>query len=91
MSDLIALIKVEYLHEDIYWLIEELKLDQVKIDKQVERIEHAMSMPTKTKERPNRTQTTSVSTSKKRTATQTNTPANTEDEIKRRTSGSLSM
>ena len=45
LSDLIALIKVEYLHEDIYWLIEELKLDQVKIDKQVERIEHAMSMP----------------------------------------------
>ena len=48
LSDLIALIKVEYLHEDIYYLINELGLDQVKIDKQVERIEHAMSMPTKT-------------------------------------------
>ena len=48
LSDQIALIKVEFLNEDIYTLIDLLGLDQRKIDKQVERIEHAMSMPTKT-------------------------------------------
>lgn len=46
LSDLIALIKVEFLNEDIYSLMDELGLDQRKIDKQVDRIKHAMSMPT---------------------------------------------
>ena len=46
LSDLIALIKVEFLNEDIYSLMDVLGLDQRKIDKQVDRIEHAMSMPT---------------------------------------------
>jgi len=46
LSDQIALIKVEFLNEDIYTLIDLLGLDQRKIDKQVDRIKHAMSMPT---------------------------------------------
>jgi len=46
LSDQIALIKVEYLNEDIYSLIDLLGLDQRKIDKQADRIKHAMSMPT---------------------------------------------
>tara|TARA_R100000995_G_scaffold82355_1_gene56189 strand:- start:3357 stop:3605 length:249 start_codon:yes stop_codon:yes gene_type:complete len=46
LSDQIALIKVEFLNEDIYTLMDLLGLDQRKIDKQVDRIKHAMSMPT---------------------------------------------
>lgn len=46
LSDLITLIKVEYLNEDIHYLINELGLDERKIDKQAERIEHVMNSTT---------------------------------------------